>query len=349
MMVDRELMRRIAAVEPTLAVEQHYGAEGLVPLRRLTRGLELIGQQIAYELLEAGLTVFATFDPDARPLSGLGSAEVRAEQLPALVRTIASIQVLEDRFIVSDGAPDLATLSAEAVVYRFDGQDNLVFDGTLWPVENPTAFQSRWRTPTFFDLADALDHYQQTVVPHSRCPHLLKAWYDPERRWILNNKPEFTLQDSVEQHLISSLRLGRVELRREQPVGGNKPPDIKVTWSQTNRLALIEVKWMGASVSKDETHFSWEPGEREANKGADQLVGYLRRNAQETPEHQTMGFLVVFDARRHELRFESTELTVEQAFHFSTRDIAWDPDFATERHDFHTPHRCFMRPLEPSA
>jgi hypothetical protein len=347
MSVDHELMRRIAAAEPTVAVEEHFGPEGLAPMRQLTRGLELIGQQLAYELLEKGLTVFATFDPEVRPLTELGSAEVRAEQLPGLVKTVASIQVLEDGFIASDGTPDLASLSVDAVVYRFDGQDNLVFDGELWPVENPTAFQSRWRTPTFFDLADALRHYQDAVAPTSRCPYLSKAWYDPERRWILINRPEKTLQDSLAQHLVSSLRLGQVELRREQPVGEEKPPDIKVTWSQTNRLALIEVKWIGASVDRDGTRISWEPAEREANEGATQLVGYLQLNAQESPQHQTMGFLVVFDARRAELSFESTELTAEQALYYSTRDVAWDPDFAAERHDFHPPLRCFMHPLKP--
>ena len=340
-------MRRIAAADPTVAVEERYGAGGLGSMRLLARGLEQIGQQLAYELLENGLTVFATFDPQSRPLAELGSTEVHAEQLPALVATVACIQVLSDGFIASDATPDFASLSTDAVVYHFDGQDNLVFEGELWPVENPTAFESRWRTPTFFDLGDALRHYQENVALTSRCPHLSQAWFDPDRRWILINRPEKTLQDSLEQHLISSLRLGRVELRREQPVGEEKPPDIKVTWSQTNRLALIEVKWMGASVNRDGEDISWEPGETEANKGAAQLVGYLERNAQETPQHQTMGFLVVFDARRAALTFETTELAIGDALFYSTRDVAWDPDFAAQRYDFHVPLRCFIRPRKP--
>lgn len=347
MSVDHALMRRLAAADPTVAVEEHFGSQGSGPMRLLTRGLEIIGEHIAYELLDNGLTVFATLDPSARPLHELGSTKARAEQLPGLVERVASIQVLDDGFIASSSVPDLDDLSNEAVVYRFDGHDNLVIKGQLWPVDNPTAFQSRWRTPTFFDLTEALQHYQTAVVPPCRCPYLVNVWHDPDRRWILVNKPESTFQDSLEQHLVSSLRLGRVELRREQPVGDKKPPDIKVSWSQTNRLALIEVKWMGASADREETRISWEPGEREANEGAAQLVGYLERNIKEVPEHQTMGFLVVFDARRDGLSFDSTELTAEQALFYSTQDIAWDPDYASLRHDFHLPLRCFLRPLKP--
>lgn len=340
-------MQRLAAADPGAAVEEHYGEAGMAALRLLARGLELIGQQLAYELLGDGLTVFATLDPSARPLSELGAASLRAEQLPAAVRHSATIQVLDEAMIVSDQSLDLADLSAAAVVYRFDEQDYLVLRGELWPVTNPTSFPSRWRSPTFFDLTDALDHYQTAVARVCRCPYLLRVWHDPDRRWLLINRPEKTLQDSLEQHLVSSLRLGRVEVRREQPVGEAKPPDIKVTWSQTNRLALIEVKWMGASVHASEPRISWEPDEREVNEGARQLVGYLERNARETPEHQTMGFLVVFDARRKDLTYETVELTREQAFFYANRDVRYDPDFAAERRDFAQPLRCFMEPLMP--
>jgi hypothetical protein len=340
-------MQRLAATEPAAAVEEHYGGAGMAALRLLARGLEVIGEQLAYELLRDGLTVFVTLEPADRPLADMGSAQLRYEQLPSVVESSATIQALDGGLIVSDQTPDLAQLSAQAVVYRFDGQDNLVFDGQLWPVTNPTSFPSRWRTPTFFDLSEALEHYQTAVASTCRCPYLREVWHDPERRWLLRNRPERILQDSLEQHLISSLRLGRVEVRREQPVGEDKPPDIKVTWSQTNRLALTEVKWMGASVHPTEPRISWAPDAREVNKGAGQLVGYLQRNAQESPEHQTMGFLVVFDARRKDVAYDTGSLTREQAMYYANRDIQYDPDYASERHDFAPPLRCFMTPIQP--
>lgn len=347
MSVDSDLMRRLAAADPAAAVEERYGPSGMAALRLLAEGLERIGEQLAYELLADGLTVFATLDPAARPMPEGSSTKVRDDQLPAVVERTAVIQVTAEGLLVTTESLDLTALSEQAVVYRYDERDHLVFDGDLWTVDNPTSFPSRWRTPTFFDLAASLTHYQTAVAPTCRCPYLRDVWHDPDRRWLLINKPEKTFQDSLEQHLISSLRLGRVELRREQPVGDNKPPDIKVTWSQTNRLGLVEVKWMGASVHATEPRISWEPDEYEVKRGAVQLVGYLRRNAEETPEHQTMGFLVVLDARRKDIEYDTTELTREQAMYYATRDVALDPDYATARHDFADPVRCFLLPTKP--
>lgn len=133
----------------------------------------------------------------------------------------------------------------------------------------------------------ALEHYRDQIALRCRCPHLETVWDDPDRRWLFKNKPENQLQECLHQYLVFSLRdHKRIEVRREQPAGGRKPPDIKVTWSLTNRLAYIEVKWMGASVHKDEPRISWTPGEDEANKGAEQLVGYLVENEPEAPGHQ---------------------------------------------------------------
>ena len=60
-----------------------------------------------------------------------------------------------------------------------------------------------------------------------------------------------------------------------------------------------------------------------------------------------MGFLVVFDARRKDLEYDTAELTQEQAMHYANRDVVYDPDYPAARHDFAPPLRCFMRPLKP--
>ncbi len=111
MSVDDALMERLARADPTAAVEQRYGTAGMAAVRLLAVGLEKIGKQLAFELLDDGLTVFVTLDPQARPLAALGSAEVRDEQLPQAVRASATIQVLNGGIIVSDADPDLTQLS----------------------------------------------------------------------------------------------------------------------------------------------------------------------------------------------------------------------------------------------
>lgn len=349
MKIDKALMARLAAADAAAAIEAHYGAAGVAALKLLARALEQIGDQLAFELLGGGLTVIAPLDATTQILRGDRAARIRPEQLPAFVEGTATIEVLGGELLLMREEVDYLALADRAIVYRFDGGDHFVIDGALWDLENPTSYPSRWNVPTFFDLADSLDHYQTTVSPTGRCPHLQSAWHDPPRRWIFKNKPEVVLQDSVEQHLINGLRLGRVEIRREQPIQGKKPPDIKVTWSGTNRLAFIEVKWMGASVHETEPRISWRPDEAEANKGAKQLAEYLDDNAAEAPEHQTMGFLVVFDGRRKDIDYDTTELTREQAMWYATREVTFDPDYAALRHDFATPIRCFLVPLKPAA
>jgi hypothetical protein len=116
----------------------------------------------------------------------------------------------------------------------------------------------------------------------------------------------------------------------------------------TNRLAFIEVKWMGASAHKTERRITWRPDEKDANDGAAQLVGYLQENAAEASGFQTMGFLVVFDGRREGVDFD-VELTRDQALHYLNRDITFDPKYHELRRDFAEPLRFFMYPLEPAS
>jgi hypothetical protein len=265
------------------------------------------------------------------------------------VEGVATIEVTDNGLFLVATDVDWAALSNDALIYRFDGRDYLVFDGEPWEIKNSTSFPSRWRVKTFLELSESLEHYQTAVSPTCRCPFLESVWYDSDRRWILKNKPEETFQRSVEQHLINGLRLGRVEIRREQPIQATKPPDIKVTWSEKNRLAFVEVKWMGASAHATEARISWAPDEREANKGAKQLADYLALNAAEAPEQQAMGFLVVFDARREGLEFATTTLTRADAMHYAARDVVFDPDYSAIRHDFAPPVRCFLLPLQPAA
>jgi hypothetical protein len=154
----------------------------------------------------------------------------------------------------------------------------------------------------------------------------------------------------VHQFLVGTLRgHKRIEVRREQPVGGLKPPDLKITWTLTNRIAFVEVKWMGASVHASEPRVSWRPSEAEANNGAAQLVGYLIDNQAEAGGYQTMGFLVVFDGRRDGVDFDTVDISRESAFYYLAREIAFSPDYAASRHDFARPLRFYMYPLRPAA
>jgi hypothetical protein len=351
--LDLKRIRELVAQDYGAGVEEHYGEIGMQRLRQLTAALERIHEHLAYELLQDGLTVFATLEPDRRPLNSATVVPATISRLPLLVRGGATIQVLgEDELLVSLEPLDPLALAAEALVYRFDGGDHFVLGGKLQRVENLTPFPSLWGTPTFFELEDALAYYRDSVALVCDCELLAqRLWHDPQRRWILCHRPEDTLQRSLWRYLRQTMRgTDRiVEVDREVPVEGHSAPDIKVTWSQTTRIALIEVKWIGACVNAAGNRLSrFKPSERNANDGARQLVEYLEANFRRAGNHQTKGYLVVFDGRRRNLRFETEELSYEDATHFLMREIEWDPDY-TARHDFATPLRCFMRPLRPAA
>lgn len=346
--VDLELIRGLVADDYTSAIERDHGQAGVDALKRLTPMLDLIHEQLAYEMIDRGLTVICPLDAEDRLLPD-GCATLDVDDLAARVQGTAAIQLLPDnRLLVHFEPIDPLSLADRAVVYHFDGRDRFAVGNQMLDVNNPTNYPSLWGVPTFFDLGAALDHYAEALALRCRCPHLQGMWFDRDDRWILQNKPEKVMQLSLHIHLVGTLRAHRkVEVRREQPAGGRKPPDIKVTWSMTTSLAFIEVKWMGASIHDSEHRISWRPDVEEANKGADQLVKYLEQNAAEAPGHQTMGFLVVFDGRRQGVDVDK-ELTREEAVAFANSEVLYDPDF-TYRHDFAEPRRVYMYPLAPPA
>lgn len=349
--VDLAKIRALVARSYVVGIQRQYGDPGIAALRVLAPALDELHEHLAYELLAQGLTALTALDRSDRLLPEQRTISVRPEQLPGLVRGAATVQVLHDgAMLLAPEAMDPIQFSDSAVVYHFNGADHFAIAGELIPVVNPTSYPSIWGIPTFFDLQSALEHYRDQIALRCRCDHLIGAWHDPDRRWLLRNRPESAFQASLHRYLIPSLRgHQRIEVRREQPAGGRKPPDIKVTWSLTNRLAYIEVKWMGASIHNTEARISWEPGEVEANRGAEQLVGYLEENLGEAPTHQTMGFLVVFDGRRDGVAYDSEDLTIAQALGYLAREVTYEPNYSELRHDFAEPLRFFMYPKQPVA
>ena len=349
--VDLALLREVVEDDFSTAIEAEYGAPGMTALRVLAPALDMIHEQLAYELIVDGLTVLVGLAGDYRPLSVDESIEISPGQLPQFVAGGATIQVLATgRLLLLPRATDPMQYADEALVYSWQVSDYFVIAGQLRPVRNPTSFPSIWGTPTFFELDAALTHYRDNIAPYCMCPHLENVWDDPGRRWLLKNKPEATFQECLYYYFHHTIRgYEKIEIRREQPAGGLKPPDLKITWSLTSRIAYVEVKWMGASVHATQKRISWEPGEKEATDGAAQLAGYLDSNRPEALNHQTKGYLAVFDCRREGIEYGTTSLTSDQANYFRTREVNYAPDYASTRNDFAPPYRFFLLPLEPSS
>lgn len=348
--VDKDKVREIVQLQFAARVQQHYGADGARRLPELALALDRIHEQLAFELIREGLTVLIALDDDKRLLPEDRTVEVSPAELPTLVHGRATIQVLSaDRMLVLAEASDPRDYADDAVVYFYSDADYFVIGGEPEAVLNITSFPSIFGTPTFFELDEALQHYKLHLALYSQCSILATCWYD-ERRWLLINRPEDTLQRSLHRFLRDTVRSHQhVESRREQPVEGKRPPDIKITWSQSNRIAYLEVKWMGASVSDGATHISTAYGDTDAREGAKQLADYLDANKTEAATHQTLGYLVVFDARRRNLSFATTALSAADALHFQMRDVPYDPAYHELRHDFAEPLRFFMMPTSSAT
>jgi hypothetical protein len=332
-------------------IEDQYGERGTELLRLLGEALIQIYRVLAPELMRDGLTVFATLEPGARPLSVHATIKVNSAQLAGRVGSGATLQALgDDQFLLCGDQVDPIPLADAALVYRYEDGDAFVIGGTLSRIPQMRPFASWWSVPAFFEVEDALAAYREQVALDCDCPVLQdEIWHDKERRWILANKPEDAMQRSLWRYLRNVMRNAQQvrEVDREQPVDGRRPPDIKITFSESNRIALIEVKWMGKSVNETKTKLSsFKADEKRANEGAQQLADYLDANLQRAGKHQTMGYLVVYDARRDNVTFAGT-LNRKEAHHYELRDVTFTPDHAALRHDYATPVRFYMRPLAP--
>lgn len=194
----------------------------------------------------------------------------------------------------------------------------------------------------FPDVREALAEYSVKKAAKCSCLILQQCFTD-DRRVILINKPEKVMRRSLHAHLQSAIR-GAVEVLQEQNVDETHPVDIKVVWSGTNRLVIIEIKWLGVSLDKDGIGLGQPFWAGRANEGAEQLAEYLDANTQSAPTSTILGILAVFDARRQGVTSVTASPTAQQGLHYQHEEIAYDPDFSLRRLDFDPPIRFYIEP-----
>ena len=345
--LDKAEVKRLLDEVYAVMIAKQYGEVGAERLQDLAVGLDRILSRIAYEKLTGGLTVLSALEQGSELLEGEELLRLSPDELPAYIEDVATIQVLSDNeLLVAPRATDPLDFAADAVVYHFDGADHFAIDGKLMSVINITPYPSIFGSPTFLLLEESLDAYKLHQALHSQCPVLRGGLWSDERRWFLSNKPEDVLQESLHRYISNTLR-GIREVRREQIVG-SRPTDIKVTWSLLPRIAYIEIKWMGKSLNPQKTEVTTTFRPSDMNKGARQLAEYLDDHQDEAAAHDTLGYLVVFDARRWRLTLKADELPRENGYYFRAREVTYNPQRDKSRSDFAEPRRFFLEPAETS-
>ena len=129
----------------------------------------------------------------------------------------------------------------------------------------------------------------------------------------------------------------------EQNVDTSKPVDIKVTWFNSNRLALIEIKWLGKA--RTDKKITVEYTESRARKGAKQLADYLDKNKPYSSIQVTRGYLVVIDARRAKTDLSTAAVTADDGLKYASLEVSYSPAFHDTRTDFEVPFRMFAEPV----
>jgi len=112
----------------------------------------------------------------------------------------------------------------------------------------------------------------------------------------------------------------------------------------------LEIKWLGKSTAisqvprPDPTYTEYDMPR--AQSGAKQLADYMDREIRHSNTNSPRGYLVVFDARRRNLKGAADFILKEDALHYENLELHFNPDYSITREDFSPAYRFFMRPRQ---
>lgn len=193
----------------------------------------------------------------------------------------------------------------------------------------------------YFYLDSVLEQYKTEKVLMSSCLTFKKCWSD-NNRIFFKPAPEEQMQESLKEFLSSAIR--GVEVVREYNLGASKPVDIRVKWTEANKSALIEMKWLGKS--KNSNSLSTYADSR-ANDGSKQLKQYLDMDNTDTPNIISKAYLVIIDGRRRKTKKETTSINSDDGLYYENREINFSNEckYFERLKNFAKPIRMFAKPI----
>lgn len=338
-----------------------FGEQGARAITTLLDAVKLIYQRYPPESLRGTLTVVIGMNttPSLPMITAWGGPTViqRYEELGIALAGADTgahclIELAPDgtfRFLQLETDIDLKAAASDALVYRYDnGVDRILakhHDDYVQKVS--PILSSNFANATLSGLEEALSRYSEFAL-ETKCRILADVWEGgvDGPRLVLVNRPESIMRDSLIQAL--QLVLRDANARPEHNTDETKPVDIRVEWFASGAAALVEVKWLGRSTAvprKPTTEVTYtDYGPARAQEGADQLADYLDREVRHTASTATRGYLVVFDARRKNVRGAADPIRHADATYFASDVLEYDPDHAKSREDFAPPVRFFLNP-----
>ncbi|WP_343448953.1 hypothetical protein [Micromonospora oryzae] len=326
-------------------VNQELGQAGIDDVKVLHPCLKRIYSAIDYESIKESLTLFKLLDGEVGPLD-IRDARVVDDPLELAVfnKGALTLQILpENRLAVWEVSTDPAALQGKALAYVYDRKvgERFWVNGVLSETSVQVGYPL-FAAPLFYDLHAALKTYAVMHARSSECPILVDAWREPARvMW--RPKPEAIMRKSLYHFLRISLRDGRPDIQQEALADDQYPVDITVRWAESNRIGIVEIKWLGKSGDLDPPRVTKTYSEGRAADGLRQLVDYLELTKVRAPLFDRRGYLVVFDGRRARVRPETAMCERSHGMAYENKNITYDPTHLA-RHDIAEPVRCFCEP-----
>ena len=245
--------------------------------------------------------------------------------------------------------PPLESWSQQSIVFvNEEAAERFIIDGLTKPMPSlVTGARSNFAVATVIDLEEALERYRP-VAANVTCPILEKAWAGGRGgpRLVFRNRPESMMRNSLRWFLQTSMS-GDVSVRAEHNTDETKPVDIVVNWFGANTRALIEIKWLGKSLTRDSDRTQFTTySEARAHEGANQLTDYLSREKSSDPYVSLRGFLAVFDGRRRNVIDPETAITAADACYYRDKDVNFEPRHASGQTGISALIRYFLEPRE---
>jgi hypothetical protein len=205
----------------------------------------------------------------------------------------------------------------------------------------------------FWELNNFLERYALQKIRQSSCPIFNESWFDQKRIFFKGGGkdiPESYMQNSL-KNFIDDIRIfkgeiGQYENDREHTLGSERPIDLFIKWEKSNRIALIEIKWLGKSKN-DEGRITSTHTNSRANEGYRQLKEYYELAKRDYPTKIIKCYLVVIDARRWQTNEATTSISYSDGMHYTDKELDIDSDkqYWETYPDIEKPIRMFVEPI----
>lgn len=329
-------------------VERVFGKDGVDAVFLLMDAAKKIYQHVEPERVSGRLVLFKAIGKDQSKETGLAEAAVNLAGLSNrsigdLVLEFDSQGMAYFRDVDSSIPEELAKA---AVVYVWQGgkEEFLAGQERKSVIRLDAVARSQFAVPTLSNLREALQRYAAENVLESTCFIFDQVWSDSTTRLFLKRGPEATMRRSLTQFLRNRLGADH-DVWPEQNVNEKNPVDIQVIPRfSSNRVMLIEIKWLGWSV-KETGDVTARHDSPRAQEGAVQLAEYLDDKRRFAPTSVVHGYYVIIDCRRKDLKKGMVEISAADGCFYETKEIEFDPAPHESRRDFDPPYRMFARPI----